>query len=256
MLGQRQLEGDGEGAGGRAQRFGKQQAAAVRVEAAGPLDHDLVRQGAHRQAVAGLQPRPRAQFEGLARRFRLQRGGQGLAGGVEFGEVVALRLDILPHPVGGGLVPRARRVGLCPVAGAAVGEGAIEAQEGVGGGRLVLGQLDDLVARHGQALEHRIGEGLGQGRLGGRAAGGAEAAQVDVVGLGQPQQQLGRDGALVALDVVQIAGRTAEVGGHRRLGQAQIAPQPLEAAAQEQLAVGGLHWRRVSQNDLTSSVMM
>ena len=49
----------------------------------------------------------------------------------------------------------------------------------------------------------------------------------------------GRDGALVALDMVQIGGRNAEIARHGRLGQGEIAPQPLETAAEEQLAVSG-----------------
>ena len=150
----------------------------------------------------------------------------------------------------------ARDVGLGPVAGAAVGEGAIEAQQGVGGGGLVLGQLDDLVAGHGQALEQGIGEGLGQFRFGRGAAGLAEGAQIDVIGVGQTQQQLGRNGPLVALYVIKIAGRNAKVRRHGRLGQRQIAAKPLEAASQEQLAVGGrFHDRTMSQNDLTASVI-
>jgi hypothetical protein len=150
--------------------------------------------------------------------------------------MVAAGLDIFAHPVGRTVVGSP---GVGAVAGAAVGEGAVEAQQGVGGGGLVLGQLDDLVTRHGQALEDRIGEGLGQFGLGSRAGGLAKGAQVDIIGVGQPQQQLGRDGALVALDVVQIGGGDAEVTRHGRLGQGEVAPQPLEAAAEEQLAVGG-----------------
>src|SRR5690606_15149462 len=127
---------------------------------------------------------------------------RSLSGGVRLGEVVTARLDVFAHPFGRGLVADAGRP-LDRVTGAAVGEGAVEAQQGVGGGGLVLGQLDDLVARHGKALEQRIGEGLRQAGLGGRAAGGAEGAQVDVVGLGQTQQQLGRHRPLVALYVVE-----------------------------------------------------
>ena len=95
------------------------------------------------------------------------------------------------------------------------------------------------MARHREALEDRIGEGLGQFGLGSGAGGLAQGAQVYVIGIGQPQQQLGRDGALVALDMVQIGGRNAEIARHGRLGQGEIAPQPLETAAEEQLAVSG-----------------
>ena len=98
------------------------------------------------------------------------------------------------------------------------------------------------MARHHQALEDRVGKGLGQFGLGSGAGGLAQGAQVHVIGIGQPQQQLGRDGALVTLDMVQIGGGDAEITRHGRLGQGEIAPQPLEAAAQEQLAIsGGVH---------------
>ena len=184
---------------------------------------------------------------------------QGLAQRVEVGEVVVAGLDVFAHPFGRavGRGGAAAGLGLGPIAHAAVGEGAIEAQHGVGGGGLILGQLHDLVTGHGQALEQGIGEDLGQFRLRRWAARLAEIAQVHVIGFGQTQQQLGRDGALVAFDVVQIGGRDAQVRRHRRLRQVKIAPQPLEAAAQEQLAIGGgVHGAIMSHHDFMASVMM
>jgi len=110
--------------------------------------------------------------------------------------------------------------------------------------------LHDLVARHRQTLEQGVGEGLGQFGLGRRAAGLAEVSQVHVIGFGQTQQQLGRDGALIALDVVQIGGRDAQVRRHRRLRQVEIAPQPFEAAAEEEFAIsGGVHDAMMSRYD-------
>ena len=228
-----------EGAGGGAERLGQQQAFAVRVVAAGPFDHDLDRQGADAEAVKGLEAGADPGLERFAGRVSLERSGEGFAEGVEFGKMIAAGLDVFANPVGRTVVGSA---GFGTVAGAAVGEGAVEAKQGVSGGGLVLGQLDDLVARHREALEDRIGEGLGQFGLGSGAGGLAQGAQVYVIGIGQPQQQLGRDGALVALDMVQIGGRNAEIARHGRLGQGEIAPQPLEAAAEEQLAIsGGVH---------------
>ncbi|MNV48973.1 hypothetical protein D3C71_1409050 [compost metagenome] len=163
----------------------------MRVKAAGPFHHDLGGQGADRQAVAGEQPGASQGLEALVRRRRLGLQGivQGFAQGIQFGDMVVAALDVFAHPfrraVGGG--GGAGDLGLGPVAHAPVGEGAVEAQDGVGGGGLILGQLHDLVARHGQTLKQGVGEGLGQFGLGGRTAGLAEVAQVHVIGLGQTQ---------------------------------------------------------------------
>ena len=184
---------------------------------------------------------------------------QGFAQGVQFGEVVVAGLNVFAHPfrraVGRGRA--AAGLGLGAVAHAAVGEGAVETQHGVSGGGLILGQMHDLVAGHGQAVEQGVGEDLGQFGLRRRAAGLAEVPQVDVIGFGQTQQKLSRDGALVALDMVQIRGRDAQVRRHRRLRQVKVAPQPLEAAAQKQLAIGGgVHGAIMSHHDFKASVMM
>jgi hypothetical protein len=166
--------------------------------------------------------------------------------------MVAMGLDIFAHPVGGAVVTAS---GLHTVAGAAIGKGAVEAQQGVGGGGLVLGQLDNLVARHGQTLKQRVREGFRELGLRGRAGGLAQGAQVNVVGVCQTQQQLGRHGTLIALDMVEIGGRDPEVAGHGGLGQGQIPPEPLEAPSEKQLAIcTGVHFRRRSQNDLTKQV--
>ncbi|MNN67740.1 hypothetical protein D3C81_1833950 [compost metagenome] len=106
------------------------------------------------------------------------------------------------------------------------------------------------MARHGQTLKQGVGEGLGQFGLGGGAAGLAEVAQVHIVGFGQTQQQLGRNRALIALDMVQIRGRDAQIARHRRLRQAEVAPQPFQAAAEEEFAIsGGVHDAMMSRYD-------
>ena len=155
-----------------------------------------------------------------------------LAHQVQLGEVVAAGLDVVAHPVGGagGLGGRG--------GGTTLRQGAVQAHHRVGGAGQVLGQLQDLVARDGDALEQGVGEDLGQGRLAAGPGLAAEGPQVHVIGLGQPQQELRRDGPLVALDMVQIAGRDPQIRGHGGLGQGELAPQPLEASAQKQFAVG------------------
>ena len=63
----------------------------------------------------------------------LERSGEGFAEGVEFGKMIAAGLDVFADPVGRTVVGSA---GFGTVAGAAVGEGAVEAQQGVSGGGL------------------------------------------------------------------------------------------------------------------------
>jgi len=176
--------------------------------------------------------------------------GQGFSHRVQLGEVIAARLDVFAHPFGRAVVVQ----GLAgadsrPCARALVVEGAIQSQQGIGDARRLVQQMQQFVTRRRQALEDRVAEDLAQ--LGGVGLSPLiQMAQIDVVGLGQTQQQLGRDGALVAFDVIEIAGRNRQIGGHGRLGEAQVPPQPLEAGAQEQLAVGGgIHGRKLSQQD-------
>jgi hypothetical protein len=95
------------------------------------------------------------------------------------------------------------------------------------------------VARNTAVAEHLVGEDLGQvvGAAGFRVGG--QGLQVEVVGLREAEQHLGGDRPLVALQQVQVARRDAEVLGHPGLGEAEVAPQALQARAQEQLPIGG-----------------
>ena len=261
MLGQGQLVGDGKGARGGGEGLGDQQPSPVRVEAAGPFHHDLGRHDPDREAVtlgqtgAGADLEPLAPDGGVVRE---QGVVQGLAEGVEFGEMVAAGLDMVTHPVGGRLrVDDHALSGLGLFAGAAVGEGPVQADQGVGCPRGVVDQLQNLVARHRQAAEDRIGQDLGQFSLAGRTGLLGQGAQVDVIGVGQTQQELGRNRPLVALYVVEITGGNAKIGGHGRLGQVHLAAQPLEAAAEEKLAISGrVHSDSMSRCDSISTVTL
>jgi hypothetical protein len=103
------------------------------------------------------------------------------------------------------------------------------------------------VATDAQVGEHLVGQHLVQPRPAARIVG-RQAAQVQVIGVGQAQQDLGGDRPLVAFQQVQIAGRDAQVLGHAALGDAQVAPQPLEPAAEKQLLVMGRHSVMLSQD--------
>ena len=189
LFDQGQLIGDGEGARRRPQRFRQQQAAAVQVVAARPFHHHLGGQGADAQVVAGGQALTGGGLEsvGVDGRLGRQGVGQGLAHLVQFGEVVAARLDIFPHPVGGaGFDQALAGFGGGAGLGAAVVERLIEAEQGVGDARRLFQQAHQLMPGGGQALEQGVGQDFRQaGFVGGARL--VQAAQIDVIGVGQPQ---------------------------------------------------------------------
>src|SRR5687767_10817309 len=86
--------------------------------------------------------------------------------------------------------------------------------------------------------EHRIGKNFRE-LLGARAlpALGRKALDVDLEHLGEAQQYAGRHGTLIALQVIEIGSRNAELRRHHALLQAAVAAQPLQSCAEEKLAV-------------------
>ena len=70
---------------------------------------------------------------------------------------------------------------------------------------------------------------------------GNEIAQVDVVGIGKPQQHLRGERPLVALEMIEIARRYAELLGHARLVDAQLAPKHPQPRPEIELAIADLH---------------
>ncbi len=187
-------------------------------------------------------------------RLGIKFGRQRLAHPLEIGKEVVLTLDEVADPdrrredfVAGFLAAIERADAGQP---AALVPGAPQPDHGVGDARGVLGDLVDLVARDGQVAEHRIGKDLGQIAGVGGVGVGREAADVDVESLRQAQQELGGERPLVALEMVQVAGRDAEILGHARLGEAKLAAQPLEPHPEEQFAILVVrHHRRMSQLD-------
>src|ERR1700680_1365151 len=68
--------------------------------------------------------------------------------------------------------------------------------------------------------------------------GGGGSAQSEVIGSPQPQQDLRRHRALVALYQVDIARRNAEALGDLGLRQPQLLPNPTKPGADKQLLSG------------------
>ena len=169
---------------------------------------------------------------------------QVFGGLFELGEIIAVGLDQVAHPLD--------RVGLEAGAFVAVGHlrrhhglaaprlgiGGVEPLQRMGDAGAELGEVAQLLLRQIDLAEQRIGEDLVQ--LGEEAVlvCGGEVAQIEVVGLGQPQQDLRRHRALVALDQVDIARRNAEPLGDLGLRQPQLLADPPEAGPYEQLFSG------------------
>ena len=126
---------------------------------------------------------------------------------LQLGIMVAVLLDIVAHPIL-GRDQRARVAG-AGQAGVAAGflQRGVEPGDGVGDRRRIVGQLGQLVARHAEVAEQRVGEDLGQlvGPGARRRRPAAKAADVDLISLGQLEQQRRGHRPLVALEMVQIA---------------------------------------------------
>ena len=105
--------------------------------------------------------------------------------------------------------------------------------------RGIVGKLHQLVSADAEVGEHRVGEDLA--KLGRAAAALAalrrEALHVDVERLGQPQQDSGGDRPLVALEMIEIGARDAELARHLALVEPTLAAQSLEPCAEEELAL-------------------
>src|ERR1700738_144481 len=99
-------------------------------------------------------------------------------------------------------------------------------------------QVAQFLLRQVELPEQRVGEDLVQ--LGEKPVliGGGEIAQIEVIGFRQPQQDLRRHRALVALYQVDIARRNAEALGDLGLRQPQLLPNPPKPGADKQLLSG------------------
>ena len=177
-----------------------------------------------------------------ALRLRTEGGGQRLAHFVQLGKEIALALNEALHPVGRrrrGVDRRfALRAPIGPAQPATIRIGAIETNQGVGDAGSVLRHLGHFMARDGQIAKQRIGQNFGQVPRAARVGVAGQTADIDVVGLGQTQQNLRGQGPLIALEMVEITGRYGQIFGHARLRQTQIAAQPFEPYAQKEFAFG------------------
>ncbi len=166
--------------------------------------------------------------------------GQALGGVVEDGEAVAAggqEAAGFGHGVGSVRAP-GRGLDI------AVGQGelllligGVEPQQGLGDAGKVGGDVGGLQRRQVDVGEHRILQHRLQARRLIRAAIAGQGGDVHLVGLGQAQQHLGAQRAVVALQQGDVGGRDLQIGGHIGLGQAMVAAQPPQAWGRHRGAV-------------------
>src|SRR5579884_2014449 len=151
--------------------------------------------------------------------------------------MVPLRLDIVAHPYFGR--DQRARIGtplfaLRPALHLA--NRGVEAGDAFRDRRRVVGKLDQLVAADPQVGEHRVREDFAQLRRAGAVAGfGRECLHVHIEGLGQPEQDSGGHRPLIALEMIEVGARDAELIGHLALVEPALAPQALEPCAEKEL---------------------
>ena len=169
---------------------------------------------------------------------------QGFGGLLELGEIVAVGLEQVTHPLD--------RIGLESRIAAAVGElgcdqrlaaarlgvGRVQPLQRVGHAGGQLGEVAQLLLRHVEPAEQRVGEHLVQLGEETLLVRGGEITQVEVIGLGQPEQKLRRDRTLVTLYQVDITGRNAETLRDLGLREVELLADAPEPWADEQLAAG------------------
>ena len=241
-FGKPDLQRELERAAGAVDQFGDQKLPAMAVEPPQRLAHHVDRHD------AGDDRMLFAQACG-------ERGEQFLGGDVEFvaqifrglfelGKIIAVGLDQVAHALDRvGLEPRALvAVGHLRrhqrLAAAGLGIGGVQPLQGMGHAGAQFGEIAQLLLRQVDLAEQRIGEDLVQFGKEPVLVGGGEIAQIEVIGLGQPQQDLRRHRALVALYQVDIARRNAQPLGDLGLRQPELLADPPEAGADEQLLSG------------------
>ena len=231
------------------QRVGEQDAPAVAVVATDQVVHDVGRHQADLEAVGiredGAQP--------LVYDIRLQAlvGPESLGSLLDLGEIAGPGLNEFLHRVArapGSPGQRSRRAAR-PCDAEALGTvhrvlqkvavGAEEQHHGIAERRARLGCVADVLFAHLASREQRVAEDLP--KLSGDAplVVLGEALEIDVEGLAQFEQERDRHRPLAALDQVQVAGGDTELGGHARLGEPALAPEPAHSLARHHLALHG-----------------
>ena len=187
------------------------------VEPPQRLAHHVDRHDAGLDRMFFAQPRGERGEQCFRRHVQLV--AQAFRRRFEFGEIIAVGLDQIADALDRiGLEPRALVAvghlgGDHGFAAAGFGIGGVEPLQRMGDAGAEFGEIAQLLFRQVDLPEQRIGEDLVQFGEEAVLVGGGEIAQIEVIGFRQPQQDLRRHRALVALDQVDVGGRDAEALG-------------------------------------------
>ncbi len=117
--------------------------------------------------------------------------------------------------------------------------GAVELEDAPGQVRAVLHQFAHVLGLETQGLEERVAEDLHEVVRQALVLLRGEGLQVQLELLGQPDEQGGREGPLVALDEVQVAGADAQGLGQLDLTEPLLAAEEADLGAEARGGLGG-----------------
>ena len=225
------LQGQLEHLTGGVEAIVEQHLAPVTIQPSDRPHHDAGRQAADPKVVLGHEVTGETVVLG-------DDLGQPLGGVVQTGKAVAPRRQKPPRLSDGvgrvQALARARRVGLrAPVRQGQLflAIGGVEPEQRLGHAGEVDRDVGALQRRQVDVGKHRVLQhGLQPGRIV-RPAVARQGANVHLVGLGQPQQHLGAERPMVALEQGDVGGRDLQVGSHVALRQAEIPAQSAQAGS-------------------------
>ena len=228
-----------EGAAGAVDQFGDQQLPAMAVEPPQRLAHHVNRHDAGDDRMLFAQPcRKRGeQFLG----GNVQLVAQVFRGLFQLWKIIAVGLDQIAHALdrvgleAGALVAVGHLRRHQRLAAAGLGIGGIKPLQGMSHTGAQFGEIAQFLLRQVDLAEQRIGKNLVQFGKEPILVGGGEIAQIEVIGLRQPEQDLRRHRSLVPLYQVDIARRNAQSLSDLGLRQAELLTDAAKARADKQL---------------------
>ncbi len=241
-FGQPDLKRELKRAAGTIHQFRNQKLAAMAIEPPQRLAHHIQRHDAGDDGMLFTKPRRKCREQSLRR--HVQFVAQVFRGLFEFGEIIAVGLDQVADALDriglkpGALIAVGHLRGDQGLAAAGFGIGRVKPLQRMGDARTQFGEIAQFLFGQVDLPEQRIGKDLVQLGEEPVLVGGGEIPQIEVIGFRQPQQDLRRHRALVALDQVDVGGRDAEPFGDLGLRQPQLLADAPEAGPDKQLFPG------------------